>query len=113
MQYEKNFLIRLGQAVKSARQRAGLTQVEAAEKIGVSREYLGRIEIKGKNMTIQTLENLASAVDTDIFELLLEAAPKDEARGSFLNEVSRILSSGSPAAVKKATKALKGISAPK
>lgn len=58
--------------VKEARKRQGLTQQDLAEKTGLMRQHIGKIESGNKSITIITLEILAKALELDIVELLKE-----------------------------------------
>ena len=66
----KNLLEQLGRNIKAERVRRGYTQGSFAEKLGVTREYLSRIERGQENMSILKILNLAVNLDTDISNLL-------------------------------------------
>ena len=66
----KNLLEQLGRNIKAERVRYGYTQESFAEKLGVTREYLSRIERGQENMSILKILNLAVNLDTDISNLL-------------------------------------------
>lgn len=52
--------------VKILRKYRGLTQVELADKSGISRPYLAEIETGRKEGSITALKNLATALQVDI-----------------------------------------------
>jgi uncharacterized protein len=52
-----------GEAVRDARRRAGLTQVELAERMHVNPSYVAGIETGRRNMTVAQLGNIAQALD--------------------------------------------------
>ena len=67
----KELLKQLGRNIKAERVRKGYTQESFAEKAGVSREYISRIERGQENMSILKILNIAEILDTDIKNLLL------------------------------------------
>ncbi len=67
----KELLKQLGRNIKAERVRKGYTQESFAEKAGVSREYISRIERGQENMSILKILNLSEILDTDIKNLLL------------------------------------------
>jgi transcriptional regulator with XRE-family HTH domain len=60
----------LGSRVRSARQKTGLSQEAFAEKCGMDRIYLGRIELGKQNPTITILMRIALEAGTDTATLL-------------------------------------------
>ncbi len=70
--YSGNDLLKqLGRNIKAERVRKGYTQEIFAEKVGVSREYISRIERGQENMSILKILNIAEILDTDIKNLLI------------------------------------------
>ena len=61
----------LGRRIKEERLKKGLTQEQLAEKVDISLNFMSLIE-NGKNMSVQTLVNLANALDVSIDYLLNE-----------------------------------------
>lgn len=60
----------IGNKVKKRRTSLGLTQEELAEKVGISRAYMGFVE-QGRNVpTLETLEKIARALKVKTSELL-------------------------------------------
>ncbi len=66
-------LVRLN--VRRLRLERGLTQEQLAADAGIARAYLGHIESRGKNISVDVLAALADALGTDPRELL---RPQDE-----------------------------------
>ena len=62
--------IRIGKALKSLRQRAGLTQEKLAERAGISPRYIQEIEIGSRVPSVTVLEHLRKAVRCTWDELL-------------------------------------------
>ena len=63
-------MVDVGKRVKKARQAAGLTQVELAKKINVSRSYIGNIEQNRHASSVATLQLIADALHVDIAEFV-------------------------------------------
>ena len=55
----------LAKKLRDARKESGLTQKELGEIIGVTRQLITRIESGTQNITIETLQKLAGALDYD------------------------------------------------
>lgn len=80
----KEIRVLFGMRMKELRKNAGLSQEELAEKAGISSKYLSRIEMGQHFPSIETLVNLASALDTelkDFFELAHETDEPKELKG--------------------------------
>ncbi|HXF44368.1 MAG TPA: helix-turn-helix transcriptional regulator [Candidatus Paceibacterota bacterium] len=60
----------LGQKVRTARKKAGLTQEKLAEKSGLHRTYIAGIEIGKRNVSVKSLEKIAKALDVKPNSLL-------------------------------------------
>jgi transcriptional regulator with XRE-family HTH domain len=69
----KSALKAVGQSVRAARLRAGLTQEKAAASAGIGYKRYQRIESGGANITLLTLHRLARALDTDLRGLLSDS----------------------------------------
>jgi len=59
-------LAEIGGAIRTARERADLSQASLAEKIGMQRENLIRVEKGRANLTVETLVRIASGLDLDL-----------------------------------------------
>ena len=53
---------RVAARIKQLREKRGMTQEQLAEKVGISRAYLARIETARHNLTVPMLERLAKAL---------------------------------------------------
>lgn len=60
----------LGANVREARQRAGLTQVELAQRAGLAQPAISLIELGQANPTVQTLQQIADALGCPLADLL-------------------------------------------
>jgi transcriptional regulator with XRE-family HTH domain len=62
----------IGRQLKKHRQRLGITQVALAERCGIYRTYLSRIENGTANPTVLVVEALANALQLEIYDLIRE-----------------------------------------
>ena len=67
---------RLGAMLQLAREDAGMTQQQVAERLGTKKSAISRIENSAGDMRLSTLQRYAEAVGR---ELVLELGPKEEA----------------------------------
>ena len=67
----------LAQKLRKARKELGLTQKELGESIGVTRQVITRIETGTQNITLQTLQTLALALN---YEFSIELKQKKRSR---------------------------------
>ena len=61
---------RLGLSLRARREAEGLSQEAFADVLGVHRTYMGGLERGERNVTLRTIERLASRLDADALELL-------------------------------------------
>jgi len=61
---------RVGKLIREHRVRAGLTQVQLAERCGIYQSYLSRIEGGSANPSVFLLNALATALGVDITTLI-------------------------------------------
>ena len=61
---------RVAMRLKRLRDEQGLSQRALAEKAGISREYLARLETARQDPTLSTLEKLAKALGVKVAALL-------------------------------------------
>lgn len=74
-------IAKIGLRIKNRRQELGLTQKEVAQKTGLSPAFLSQVEHGKVSLTINSLENVASALDTHIVTLVSEPVlPAPEGR---------------------------------
>ena len=68
----QNFLLEIGLKISYYRKRAGLTQEDLAERVGVSTSYIGMIEAPGvsKSASLKTLYAIATALGVPPYKLL-------------------------------------------
>lgn len=67
----QNFMLDIGLKISFYRKRAGLTQEDLAERVGVSTSYIGMIEAPGvnKSASLKTLYGIAVALDIPPYKL--------------------------------------------
>ena len=68
----QNFILDIGLKISYYRKRAGLTQEDLAERVGVSTSYIGMIEAPGvnKSASLKTLYAIATALGVPPYKLL-------------------------------------------
>jgi transcriptional regulator with XRE-family HTH domain len=69
----------LGVRIKELRKRAGLSQDQLAEKVGIESKYLSRIEVGKRQPSLETLENIADGLQVQMKELFDFAHLSNEA----------------------------------
>lgn len=59
----------MGENIRTARMRTGLTQEQLAEKADLARNYVGNVERAEYRITLEALARIAEALDTTIHDL--------------------------------------------
>ena len=70
MYNDKEILKQFGRNVKAERVRLGYSQENLAEKMGVNREFISRIERGLQNMSLLKITELANYLNADFHDLL-------------------------------------------
>lgn len=65
-----------GSWIAAARQQAGLTQKQLAERVGVPQSQISRIEKHPDHTTLRTMKRIAAALGLDVAALLSFATPR-------------------------------------
>lgn len=60
----------LGEAIRVARKKAGLSQEELAEKVNLTRNYIGTIERAERKITLETLAKIAKVLKCRVRDLI-------------------------------------------
>lgn len=60
---------RFGSMVRARRRQLGISQEELALRIGADQAYVSRVEAGAMNLTLDTVEQIAAALDTDVAAL--------------------------------------------
>ncbi len=66
---DKNFYIDLGKNIKKRRIEIGLTQQELADKLDISLNFMGKIEVAFSKPSLDTLIKIADKLNTTVSEL--------------------------------------------
>lgn len=90
---EADILKTIGENTRKYRTRAGLTQAELAEKVGVGTSFISRVERGQKRMRIETMLLVAAALHISVDLLLCR---KDENKNAQLQTLVRMLERQSP-----------------
>jgi len=77
--------VQVAQAIRSLRQRSGLSQRQLALRMGVPRTYVSKIENEKATPTLSSLARLADALTVSVPELLTACTPSRE------NEINELL----------------------
>jgi transcriptional regulator with XRE-family HTH domain len=67
---------RFADNLRELRKSRGLTQEELAEKAGLHRTYVGSVERGERNVTIDSMDRLAKALDVSVWMLLHPDGPQ-------------------------------------
>ena len=62
--------LRFGTSVRTMRRAKEMTQHDLADKSGLNRTYMVRVESGDRNITLKTAHKIAKALDTDVISLL-------------------------------------------
>ena len=60
----------MGEAIRVERKKAGLSQEELAEKVNLTRNYIGTIERAERKITLETLARIAKALKRRVRDLI-------------------------------------------
>ena len=97
----------LGENLRKFRNRRDWSQMELAEKADISMNFLSEIERGNKWPYPDTLQNLAAALDVEVFELFKDEAIAGNNDKGYMNRYSNDISIAVEQAVKKAVHLVK------
>lgn len=63
----------IAKQIRKKREKLGISQTELAERSGLHRTYINNIECGTKNISIDSLKNIADALNTTVSDLISEA----------------------------------------
>lgn len=69
---EKEFLLRFGKNLKIQRIKKGYTQEQLAEIVDMHEKHIGKIETGHQNVTLRTVNRLATALEIDPLRFFLK-----------------------------------------
>lgn len=75
---ENRLFIEIGKRIRDAREQAGLTSEQLADKLEISQSNISRWENAKYKITLPTLVKIANALDVSLDELIVGAARKIE-----------------------------------
>jgi len=64
-----NFYKQLGENIKKRRKEMGLTQQQLADKLNISLNFMGKIEVAFSKPSLDTLIKIADKLDTTVSDL--------------------------------------------
>lgn len=66
---QKKFYVNLGKNIKKFRKKAGLTQQGLADKVGISLNFMGKIEVAFSKPSLDTVIDIANKLNTTVSDL--------------------------------------------
>ena len=75
---ENRLFIEIGKRIRDAREQAGLTGEQLADRLGIGQSSISRWENAHYRITLPTLVKIANALDVSLDELIVGAARKIE-----------------------------------
>jgi len=97
----------LGARIKELRKRAGLSQDQLAEKVGIESKYLSRLEVGKRLPSFETLENIADSLQVEMKELFEFANLSSEATSP--EGIESALAGASPEELRLAFKLIRAV----
>lgn len=104
MEKENKKLKDIGNRIKEARKKKGISQAELADSIGVSLTYMSCLENGKKTMSIDKLIKITDVLQISADWLLRSDIP--EVRSIYIKEIEEILKDKSNSEIEKILKAL-------
>ena len=86
-----NFVQSVGQIIAQQRKRAGLTQIQVAEKLGVEKETVSRLETGANPPTLKRLEQLAEILGCPVRCFFWRTEGNDPAQAETIADMIRSL----------------------
>lgn len=80
----------VGDRLRAARAKAGMTRRQLAAVSGTSERYLAQLEAGAGNPSVTVLASLASALDIAVAELMPQGGERSEAHAKFASSVRRL-----------------------
>ena len=95
----------VGSRIKSARKKAGLTQLQLAEKIFVSESYIAMIESDKRNPSTDVVGKIADVLNVSVDHLLFGDLPQNEQ--TMFNQWKKLMNGRSVKEIESAHKLVK------
>ena len=64
-------ILQVGHRIAELRQGLGISQTDLAHKLGVSPQYIQRVERGDQNLTLRTMAKLAAALEARMLDLVM------------------------------------------
>lgn len=77
-----------GQNIKNARKKAGLTQKELAQKLGLSFQSIAQWENDLRNPKIETIKKIADALNVDWYNLVVPSSKEDAEKWQYIRSIT-------------------------
>lgn len=77
-----------GQNIKAARKKAGLTQKELAQKLGLSFQSIAQWENDLRNPKLDTIKRIADALCVDWYDLIVPSSKDEERKLKYIKSIS-------------------------
>jgi HTH-type transcriptional regulator/antitoxin HipB len=74
-QASRELRIQFGRALRAARREAGLTQVQMAQRLGLTQQYISLVERGQENLTLETMSNLTRVIGAEL-KVTIEMPPR-------------------------------------
>ena len=90
----ESILCKIGKSVRTTRKANGMSQEQLAEKAHLHSTFIGRLERGEVNLSVLSLEKIANALDSSIYELIdsgAEAGVQRESVKRLLETLRRIV----------------------
>lgn len=102
------FKVLLGRRIRALRRSQDLTQEQLGEKAGINYKYLGAIERGEKNISIESLEKISSALGVAPVDLL-EVEHQEENAKVLRKQIASLLDGADVPTLQTAYRALKAV----
>lgn len=97
--YERGYqAFRLGSLLKEAREQAGMTQEQVAQRLGTKKSAISRIENHAGDMRLSTLQRYAEAVGLELVLELRQPAQSEPAKPARAARTKRVAASAAASA---------------
>jgi len=77
---QTDILLKYGKAIRQMRQQKGISQEELADLCGLHRTYISDVELGKRNVSLENIERLAQALDTNVSDVFVEIERTDSAK---------------------------------
>jgi transcriptional regulator with XRE-family HTH domain len=68
----KDIILKYGQAIRILRQNKSISQEQLADLCGLHRTYISDVELGKRNVSLENIDKIASALDMNVSEIFIE-----------------------------------------